>query len=166
MSDATPPPPLQQEPADQPAPPPYPQYGEVAAQAGLTPQPYGAAEQPGPVGHIRGTGFAILLTIVTLGIYSWYWWYKTHEELKANTGQGIGGPLALVLAILVSVVMPFITSSEVGNIYTRRGQAAPVSAMTGLWYFPGMFIIVGPFIWFIKTNGAINDYWRSLGATG
>ena len=103
---------------------------------------------------------------MTFGIYGWYWWYKTHEELKAHTGQGIGGPLALVLAILVSIVMPFISSSEIGNIYTRRGQPAPVSAMTGLWYFPGMFIIVGPFIWFIKTNGALNDYWRSLGATG
>ena len=166
MSETTPTPPAQEQPPSNPAPPPYPQYAEVAAQQGLTPQPYDAPGQLGPVGHIRGTGFAILLTIVTLGIYSWYWWYKTHEELKAHSGQGIGGPLALVLAILVSIVMPFITSSEVGNIYARRGQPEPVTAKTGLWYFPGMFIIVGPFIWFIKTNGAINDYWRSLGATG
>jgi hypothetical protein len=35
---------------------------------------------------------------------------------------------------------------------------------TGLWYFPGMFFLVGPFIWFIQTNGAVNDYWRSQGA--
>ncbi len=131
MSDTTPPPPAEEQPpneptpppptaaeeatASQPAPPPYPQYGDVAAQAGLTPQPYGAPEQLGPVGQIRGTGFAILLTIVTFGIYSWYWWYKTHEEMKAHSGQGIGGPLALVLAIFVGIVMPYITSSEVGT---------------------------------------------------
>ena len=53
-----------------------------------------------------------------------------------------------------------------GNLYERRGQAKPVSAMTGLWVFPGIFIIVGPFVWFVKTNGALNDYWRSVGAQG
>jgi hypothetical protein len=26
-----------------------------------------------------------------------------------------------------------------------------------------MLILVGPFIWFIRTNNALNDYWRSLG---
>jgi hypothetical protein len=41
---------------------------------------------------------------------------------------------------------------------------APVSGVTGLWYFPGIFLLVGPLIWFIKTNGALNAYWRSVGA--
>ena len=27
-----------------------------------------------------------------------------------------------------------------------------------------MFILVGPFIWFIQTNRALNEYWQSLGA--
>lgn len=166
MTDPTPPPAAEEQPATEPAPPTYPRYEEVAAQAGLTPQPYGAPEQLGPTGKLRGTGFGIALTIITLGVYAWYWFYKTHQEMKAHSGQGIGGPLALVLAILVFIVMPFISSSEIGSLYTRRGQNAPVSAMTGLWYFPGMFILVGPFIWFIKTNRAVNDYWRSVGATG
>jgi hypothetical protein len=25
-------------------------------------------------------------------------------------------------------------------------------------------ILVGPFVWFIQTNNALNDYWRSVGA--
>jgi hypothetical protein len=49
---------------------------------------------PGPVGQTRGTGIAILLAIVTLGIYTLVWWYKTHEEMKRHTGQGIGGVVA------------------------------------------------------------------------
>ena len=36
---------------------------------------------------------------------------------------------------------------------------------SGLWVFPGIFLIVGPIIWFVKTNGALNSYWESLGAT-
>ena len=59
---------------------------------------------------------------------------------------------------------PFLASDEVGELYARRGQAKPVSGLTGLWYFPGMFILVGPIIWFVQTNAALNDYWRSLGA--
>jgi hypothetical protein len=69
-----------------------------------------------------------------------------------------------VLAAVVGVVMPYLSSSEVGELYTRRGQQPPVTGMTGLWYFPGALILVGPIVWFVKTNGALNAYWRSLGA--
>jgi len=189
MSDSTPPP-AQPEPpaapppvppaaeeaatpltAEQPAAPPpsagqpYPTYAGMAAEAGITPQPYGGALGGGPAGKIRSTGMAILLEIVTLGIYGLYYFYSVHKEMKEHSGQGIGGPLALVLAIFVGFVNPYITSSEVGNLYARRGQPQPVTAKTGLWYFPGMLIIVGPFIWFIKTNNALNEYWQSVGAT-
>jgi hypothetical protein len=27
-----------------------------------------------------------------------------------------------------------------------------------------MLILVGPIVWFVKTNAALNDYWKSLGA--
>lgn len=84
--------------------------------------------------------------------------------MKGHTGSGLGGPLALVLAIFIGLASPFLTSSEVGQLYERRGQAKPVTGATGLWFFPGIFILVGPFIWFAKTNDALNDYWRSLGA--
>src|ERR1044072_968162 len=118
-----------------------------------------------PIGQIRSTGTCILLMIVTLGIYGLFWWFKTHDEMKRHSGTGLGGPLALVIAFFFGIVMPFITSNEVAGLYQRAGKPAPVSAMTGLWYFPGAIIIVGPIVWFVKTNGAINDYWRSLGAT-
>ncbi len=169
MSD-TYPPPVPPEPPNEPpngpsSEPPTQAYPPTPAYPPAPPYVPVAAE-PGPVGQVRGTGFAVLIFIITFGIYGWWWWFKTHEEMKTHTGQGVGGPVALLLAIFVTVAMPYVTSSEVGGLYTRRGEAAPVSAATGLWYFPGMIIIVGPIIWFVKTNGALNDYWRSLGATG
>ena len=120
-----------------------------------------------PVGKIRSTGGCIGLTIVTLGFYTWYWYFKTHEEMKSHTGQGLGGGIALVLAIFVGIVMPFLSSSEVGNLYERRGQRPPVTAVTGLWaLLLGWFFFVGLIVWFVKTNGALNAYWRTQGATG
>jgi hypothetical protein len=129
--------------------------------------------QPGPIGKVRSTGTCILLAIVTLGIYALFWWYSVHEEMKVHkNGQGLGGLFALLIAIVGTfvtgvgpIVLGFLTPDEVGKLYEARGQAKPVSAVTGLWYFPGILILVGPIVWFVKTNGALNDYWRSLGAT-
>jgi hypothetical protein len=139
-----------------------------AAQFAATPAAYAPAghqtAQLGPVGKIRGTGVCILLTIITFGIYSWVWYFKVHSEMKRHSGQGIDGGIALILALFVGIVMPFITASEVGGLYERRGQTKPVSGTTGLWYIPGAIIVIGPLVWFIKTNGALNSYWRSLGA--
>lgn len=123
--------------------------------------------QLAPVGKVRDTGTCFLLTIVTLGFYSLYWYYQTHEEMRQHTGTGIGGVLALVLAFFVGLVMPFLSSNEVGELYQRRGQQPPVSAVTGLWaLLLGWFFFVGVIVWFVKTNGALNAYWRSLGTGG
>jgi hypothetical protein len=138
--------------------PPQPQYaGQIAGLQRLAP---GA----GPIGKVRDTGMCVLLAIVTLGIYSLVWYYRVHDEMKRHTGDGLGGPVALLLAFFIGIVAPFLTSAEVGGMYERRGEVKPVSAVTALWYFPGIFILVGPIIWFVKTNGALNNYWRSLGA--
>ena len=152
------------QPEAAPSPPPY----------GGPPSPYDAPAAPlapmtgpadGPIGQVRSTGTCVLLTIVTLGFYTWYWWYKTHDEMKRHTGSGLGGGVALILAIFVSFLMPFFTSHEVGEMYARKGQAKPVTAVTGLWYLLlGWFFFVGAIVWFVKTNAALNEYWRSQGA--
>jgi hypothetical protein len=129
--------------------------------------PYGVPMALGPAGQVRSTGTCVLLTIVTLGFYTWYWFYKTHDEMKRHTGDGLGGGIALLLAIFVGIVMPFLNSHEVGKLYERRGQAQPVSAVTGLWFLLlGWFFFVGAIVWFVKTNRALNDYWESQGAPG
>ncbi|MCW2858015.1 MAG: hypothetical protein JWR52_3630 [Marmoricola sp.] len=126
---------------------------------------------PGPTGKVRSTGLCILLAIVTLGIYTWVWYFKVHSEMKRHTGSGIGGGVALLFLVggliigITGLVLPFLTSGEVGSMQERAGRQKTVSGVTGLWYFPGIFIIIGPIIWFVKTNGALNEYWRSQGAT-
>ena len=138
---------------DQPAPPAQP-----------TPPPAYAppSNYSGPVGQVRGTGISILLYIVTLSIYGYVYYFKTHEEMKRNSGQGLGGGIALVLALFVGFVLPFTMASEVGNLYKRAGREAPVSGVTGLWI---LLPLVGAIVWFVKTNGALNSYWESQGAT-
>ena len=116
------------------------------------------------VGKVRSTGLSMVLFIITLGIYGLVWWYLVHEDMKKHSGHGIGGLVALILGFFVSPAAAFFTSDEVGKLYERAGQPARVTALTGLWYFPGVFLVFLPIVWFVKTNGALNDYWRAHGA--
>jgi Domain of unknown function (DUF4234) len=115
----------------------------------------------GPLGQKRGIGFGILLFIVTLGIYGLYWVYKTSEEMKQHTGEGIGGILGLVVWIVVGAVMAFVIPSEIGNMYKKDGRQPPVTGWTGLWLFPFGIFIIPAIVWFVKVQGALNEYWES-----
>lgn len=114
----------------------------------------------GPVGRPRGIGFGILLYIVTLGFYGWYWAFKTQDEMRRHTGDGVGGVLGLVIWILIHPVEAFVIPSEVGKMYSRAGQQPPVTGWTGLWLFPFGFLIVPAIIWFVKIQEALNRYWE------
>jgi hypothetical protein len=115
----------------------------------------------GRVGRPRGIGFGILLFIVTFGFYGWYWVFKTQEETKEHTGQGLGGVLGLVVWILISAVSAFVIPSEVGKMYSQDGRAAPITGWTGLWLFPGAIFIIPAIVWVVKVQGALNRYWEA-----
>ena len=38
-----------------------------------------------------------------------------------------------------------------------------MTAVTGFWL---LLPLIGSIVWFVKVQGRLNDYWRSLGATG
>ena len=115
----------------------------------------------GPLGRPRGVGFAILIFIITLGIYGLYWVYKTQEVLKQHTGDGLGGVLGLVVWIIVGAVIAFVIPSEVGKIYAKDGRQSPVTGWTGLWLFPFGIFIIPAIVWFVKVQGSLNRYWQS-----
>jgi hypothetical protein len=117
------------------------------------------AGKTGPLGRSRGVGFGILMFIVTLHFYSWYWVFKTQEEMKQHTGEGLGGVLGLVIWILINPVEAFVIPSEVGKMYAKEGQKPPMTGWTGLWLFPGGILIIPAIVWFVKVQGALNRYW-------
>ena len=124
--------------------------------------PVAAQAKRGPVGHTRSIGLSILWAILTLGIYCVIWTYKTQEEVKRYSSNGIGGVLGLVIYILISPVTFFIVPSEVRYMYEDLdGQTSPVRGITGLWF---ILPLIGAFVWFFKVQGALNRYWESKGA--
>ena len=134
--------------------PPTPSDGPTAP-----PEPTGANR--GPLGEPRGIFFVIAITIITLGIYHLYWAYKVFEEMKRHTGDGLGGVVGLVIALVIGVVNYFVIPSEIGAMYRGDGREAPMSGWTGLWI---LLPIIGWFVWVVKVQGALNRYWESKGA--
>ena len=110
-----------------------------------------------PVGQHRGPWFVALIGLVTLGIYLIYWAYKTGDEIKRYSGEGLGGVLWLVIWLVIGIVMCFELPSEVGKMYKADGQEAPFSGWIGLWV---LLPIVGGIVWFVKVQGALNRYWE------
>src|SRR5207247_8807930 len=118
-------------------------------------QPAPATTGARPLGKPRGWVVVIPLSLATLGIYGLVYQYKTFQEMKDYSGEGIGGVVGLILAIFIGFVNPFIMSAEVGNLYAAERQEKPVSGITGLWI---LLPIVGTFTWLEKTHDAMSEF--------
>jgi protein-S-isoprenylcysteine O-methyltransferase Ste14 len=120
-----------------------------------TPPP--AASGWGPKGKVREPIVVILLSIVTLSIYFFVWSYKVFHENREFSGEGVGGVIGVILALLLGIVNWFLLPSEIGNIHERMGHEKPVRGVTGFW---NLIPIVGGIIWIFKVQGAMNRLYR------
>jgi Domain of unknown function (DUF4234) len=121
-----------------------------------------AYQQRGPVGNRRSIGLSILWAVLTIGIYTFIWTYKTQEEIKRYSRNGVGGVIGLVIYILISPVTFFIVPSEVRYMYEDLdGERSPVRGIHGLWF---LLPLIGHIVWFVQVQGALNRYWQSKGA--
>jgi hypothetical protein len=119
-----------------------------------TVRPYPPAR--GPIGKQRDGIVVVLLSIITLGIYWLVYVYKTHHEIKQHSGVGLGGGLALVLAIFLGFLAPFLLGNDVRAARAEAGLADRVSWLTGFWsWIP----LLGLFIFEVKLQNALNEYW-------
>ncbi len=127
----------------------------------VPPAPAGMTPSPGPAGKVRSPVAVIVFSIITLGIYTLYWYYAVFTELKDRTGNGVGGPIGLVLGLCIGIVNIFLLPAEIGNMYAQEGLEKPVTGLTGFWV---LIPLVGSIIWFVKVQNALNHRWEASGA--
>jgi hypothetical protein len=143
------------------------QQGQAQSQPGAYPPvpqaPGGAVGQWGPPGKPRSIGTSILLAIVTLGIYTYVWTWKTHEEVKQHSGIGVGGAVGFLIYFVVGPVTFFLLPNEIEKMLRQAGRPSRVSTKTGFWV---LLPLIGSIVWFVKVQGQLNEYWESLGARG
>jgi hypothetical protein len=135
--------------ADSPVPPPPPT------------QP--APESSGrPIGKPRSVGLTILISIVTLSIWTWVWSYMNGEELKNYRRDGLGGVAYLVITIFISPVTMFLMANEVEKLYVDAGEQPRITTIWGLWF---LLPLIGNIIWYVRIQNAINEFWQARGGT-
>jgi len=117
----------------------------------------------GQLGKARSIGLVILLTIVTLGIWTWVWSYQNGDELKRHSGKGVGGIGYLLITVFISPVTMFLMASEVEQLYRAEGKEPPITTIWGLWF---LLPIIGHIIWYVRIQRSINDYWIAHGWSG
>lgn len=168
-------------------------YGHAESPSGLAPTPtiYEAPaeatrhpQHPYIHGHEREYLLSLVLTVLTLGIYHFYYHYKTHDELCQQLGRpndikplflayvgvvvlAIGlftiGPLAIIGALLL---LAFVVHRQYAAIADARRRLA--LAPRGdtkyflLWNYLGAFILAGPFIAYYNLVHNYNDIWMTL----
>jgi len=115
----------------------------------------------GHVGQVRNPAAVIIFSIITLGIYTLYWYYVVFDDLKQRTNNGVGGLVGLILGLCLSIVNVFLLPSEIGNMYAQEGLEKPVTGLTGFWV---LIPLVGFIIWFVKVQNAMNRRWEASGA--
>lgn len=136
-----------------------------------SPEPPASSEPPAPspppapatggIGKPRSTGLVLLVSIVTLGIWTIVWSYQNGEELKRFSGQGVGGVGYLFITLLISPVTMFLMANEVEQRYREQGREPQITTLWGLWF---LLPLIGNIIWYVRIQRAINEFWHAQGA--
>jgi len=116
----------------------------------------------GPIGKPRSIFMVLVLTVVTLGIWTIVWSFQNGDELKRYSKTGLGGVAYLFITLLISPVTMFLMASEVEQLYRRKGMEPPITTIWGLWF---LLPLIGNLIWYIRIQQALNDYWVTSGST-
>jgi hypothetical protein len=112
----------------------------------------------GPKGKPRPIALSIILAFLTLGIFTLFWTYRTHQEIKAYSGAGLGGPIGLLIYVFLTPATGFLLAGEVRTMCDTYDRPCRVSALTGLWL---LLPLIGALVWFDRVQGDLNGFWAT-----
>jgi hypothetical protein len=108
------------------------------------------------------------LTLITVGIYGLYWYYKVNEEIQRYTRDDTISPGRSLLAVIpgfLLIVPPFIayynTANHVVEMQRRRGIASQIS--------PALVVVIALVIWIgmaAYVQEHLNRVWESASMPG
>jgi hypothetical protein len=171
------------EPASPPPPPPpaAPAPGYAPPQgAPVPPQPPGAVppgytQPPAPAGGAgpvvgelaikRGVGRVIGFSILSFGIYTYYWFYVTRKQLNSELGSTDDAGL-YTAGLLVPILNIIITYWLWRDLNLLRQRVGLPDFNVILWLVLSMFIPFAALIIYPMVVNRLNEYWdvRTQGA--
>jgi hypothetical protein len=112
---------------------------------------------PAP-GKIRGTVGVVILSIITVFLYTTLWWKpKLFQELHRVRGRGPGGGIGFFVPPVPGF---WLLPSTIADAYRELGQQPPIDKHTGWWFF---LPVIGWLVWVVRCNRAMTTYWHAKG---
>lgn len=113
-----------------------------------------------PIGKVRNPLVVLLLSIVTLGIYSIVWHYCVFEELRNWRSQGWSGLVFIFFLLFFGIALiavPWLMPAYVGRMYEEDGKSKPITGLAGFWI---IIPIIGVIVWIFKIQNNLNAFWQ------
>jgi hypothetical protein len=122
---------------------------------------------PDGIGYKRRNPWGVfLLSIVTLGVYFFVWWYKINNELR-NNGQR-NDPTVALLAVTIGAVIiipPYVSYYRTADRIRQAQEATGASERILPWLGIVLSFLIGPFV-FVYYQSQLNKAWDALAAAG
>ncbi|MFP8953324.1 DUF4234 domain-containing protein [Natrialbaceae archaeon A-arb3/5] len=96
---------------------------------------------------VGSLGKQILFAVITLGLYTIYWWYATNKQLNEGTSAEFN-PVLRTVGLFIPLVNLYF-------IWQFSGDTEAVTDMGGVVMFL-LYIFVPPAAWYFTQSG-IND---------
>ncbi len=114
--------------------------------------------------------FAVLgLSIVTLGIYQWYWWYQINREMRDASQRRIDvspgmSLLAVTLGALV-LVPPLVSTHRTARRAQQMGSLAGRDELLNMWAYWLLILFTG-IGGYIYLQWELNKIWTTISRAG
>jgi len=115
----------------------------------------------------RGFVFILILSIITCGIYWFYWFYKTNDELKQYAKLG-HSPLVRLLVFIFGIILLGLPSIYIYYVWLKDvADQAKKAGLSGFSPVLQTILIIIPFgslYTTYKVQATLNDIWDSAGS--
>jgi hypothetical protein len=108
------------------------------------------------------------LSLITLGIYGFYWYFKVNEEIKRYTGDETISPSRSLLAVIpgfILIVPPFIAYYNTANHVLQMEEQRRIPSQIS----PALVVILGILIWIgmaAYVQEHLNRVWDAASTAG
>ncbi len=119
----------------------------------------------GRVGKTRNIFLVWLVwPLITLGIYTYVWWYKINREARDFDSRIEVNPVLSLLAVLagwIIIVPPFVSVYRTGNRIARMQEAAGLQPTCNGWI--GLILGFVFSLYSLYYQSELNKIWAHLG---
>lgn len=110
--------------------------------------------------------FGVLgLSIITFGIYYWYWWYQINREMRdSSAGRIPVDPIMSLVAITFGVfilIPPFVSFHKTGRRAQEAGRLAGRPEVLSMWVYWLLYLFTG-YGGAIYLQWELNKVWTAM----